>query len=431
MENAGTRQRVVVLADSDSRWKWAALTARRLAPDHALDARFLRGDSAPSQRQISEVGIVPDTSRSVDCADLLEDPACAEADLLVLGVTGGSVMTVLHGLSLRWADRTRRPIVVTGYVGVAYENQVDGTMLRIGSDVVLANSAHDADLFREVYAGVGADPGAIVESALPYLDGAPWDPAAAGRDRPFTVCFAVQPSVPAGRGDRLSLLRRLRHHALLHPDREVLVKLRNRPDEGVTHVERHSYQKLFEELPDRPANLSLRYGDMGEILDRTDLLVTVSSTAAMEAVHRGIPAAIITDYGIREAHGNHFFVGSGLLASFTDLDSGLVPKADPDWAARHGLGRTDPWEEARARIARLRAAGPLPPLRPHYTAEHHAPYLEPLLRRRGVGLDGERVRAPEPATVGPVRRLVVRGAGGLYRMGRRRVAPAIRRLARG
>ena len=38
-------------------------------------------------------------------------------------------------------------------------------------------------------------------------------------------------------------------------------------------------QTLYDELPDPPPNLKIIYGDMGEALDRTDLLVTVSSTA--------------------------------------------------------------------------------------------------------------------------------------------------------
>ncbi len=424
--------RALVLADSDSRWKWAALVARQLAPRHALDARFLHTSTTPTERQISEVGVVPDTSRVVTYAELLDDPAVAEADVVILGTIGGTVLALVHSLGMAWDGASRRPVVVSGYVGVVYENMVDGLLLRVGSDIVLANSPYDARRFREVYRGVGADPYSVVEAGLPFLGGERHDPSAAGRDRPFTVCFAVQPTVPAGRSARLGLLDKLQRHARRHPDREVLVKLRAREGETATRLERHPYQVLFDELPDPPPNLKAVHGDMGEVLDRTDLLVTISSTAAMEAIHRGIPTAILTDYGVREAHGNHFFVASGALASFAQLDEGLIPRADHGWAAEHGIGRRDPFAAAKARFDQLRdRVTPLPRMRPYYTPQNASDYLEALLARHGLGLSGRPLPAGSPANPTAVRKLIQRGAGGLYRVGRKRVAPVIRRLAQG
>jgi hypothetical protein len=423
--------RAVVLADSDSRWKWAALVARKLAPDYAIDARFLYTSSTPTERQIAEVGVEPDTSRVVTYGELVDDPAVAEADLVIFGTIGGTVLALLHSLGMAWDGYAKRPITVSGYVGVVYENLVDGLLLRIGSDMVLANCSHDARQFREIYANVGADPDCVVESGLPFLGGAPYDPSAAGRDRPFTVCFAVQPTVPNTRAARAQMLEKLQRHARLFPEREVLIKLRNQPGEAVTHFERHSYHTLYEELPEPPPNVKVIYGDMGEALDRTDLLVTVSSTAAMEAIHRGIPTAILTDYGIREAHGNHYFVHSGCLASWSQLDEGLVPKADPVWAASRGIGQRDPFLTARARLRLLRSRPTLPRVRPYYTPQNASDYLETLLGRRGLGLSGRPLPMAEPVNPTAMRRLIRRGAGGLYQVGRKRVAPVIRRLANG
>ncbi|NEE08455.1 hypothetical protein G3M58_18600, partial [Streptomyces sp. SID7499] len=77
-----------------------------------------------------------------------------------------------------------------------------------------------------------------------------------------------------------------------------LLKLRSKPGEHTTHIEELPYQKLAQRLPGGlPPNFRLVYGHMGEVLDRTDLLVTVSSTAALESLHRRIPTAILTDLG--------------------------------------------------------------------------------------------------------------------------------------
>lgn len=172
----------------------------------------------------------------------------------------------------------------------------------------------------------------MTEVALPFLGGAAYE----GEHDPYTVVFAVQPSVPDSRKDRMYLLNRLVQHARLHPEREVLLKLRSRPGEHTTHIEEQPYQKLVQRL-DPPANFRLVYGNMGEVLDRTDLLVTISSTAALESLHRRIPTVVLTDLGVREVLGNHHFVGSGCLASWDQLDEGHRPAPDEEWVARQGV----------------------------------------------------------------------------------------------
>ncbi|MDX5577942.1 DUF6716 putative glycosyltransferase, partial [Streptomyces sp. ID01-9D] len=369
--------RVAVLADSDTRWKWGALTARRLtAGADGPDARpvevsglLLRGRATPTPRQLAEVGEVgidAERVREVTAVEFLHTVREEKYDLLVLALVGGGVQAMLHGLAA--LDLPRRPVVVTGYVGVVYEKLADGLLLRHGADVVLANSAHDAGRFRAVYEGVGADASAVTEAALPFLGGAPYQPEE-GRD---TVVFAAQPSVPASRADRTYLLRRLVEHARLHPRREVLLKLRSKPGEHTTHIEELPYQRLAQKLPGGlPPNFRLVYGHMGEVLDRTDLLVTVSSTAALESLHRRIPTAVLTDLGVRETLGNHHFVGSGLLTSWDKLDGGIRPRPDAEWVAGQGVAADGSYgtayDTARAKVTALLDGGRLPQLAPYYT----------------------------------------------------------------
>ncbi|MFC5152781.1 DUF6716 putative glycosyltransferase [Streptomyces amakusaensis] len=425
--------RVAVLADSDTRWKWGALTARRIAPGPAaLTGFLLRGRATPTARQLAEVGAEADAIHEVTAAEFLRRAGGDAYDVIVLALVGGGVQALLHGLAAQ--PTPDRPVVVTGYVGVVYEKLADGLLLRHGADLVLANSRRDAERFRAVYEGVGADASAVTEAALPFLGGEAYRPEA-GRD---TLVFATQPSVPAARADRAHLLRRLIEHARLHPAREVVLKLRSRPGEHTTHLEELPYQRLAEKAPGGlPPNLTLAHGHMGEVLDRTDLLVTVSSTAAMESLHRGIPTAILTDLGVRESLGNHHFIGSGLLTSFDRLDAGHRPVPDPLWLAGQGVAADGRYENAfdtaRERVAELLARPGLPPLAPYYTAATAPGYLPGILARHRLGPDGVPLPgAAGEAGPGGVRRLVrdaVRGAArGAYRHGVQRVAPAIRRV---
>ncbi|MGW4019777.1 DUF6716 putative glycosyltransferase [Streptomyces sp. NPDC005009] len=423
--------RVAVLADSDTRWKWGALTANRVAPrDVRLDGFLLRGRATPTARQLGEVGVTADSLREVTAVEFLRAMREESYDLLVLALVGGGVQAMLHGLKRAWEDRPRRPVVVTGYVGVVYEKLADGLLLRHGADLVLANSRQDADRFRAVYEGVGADASSVTEVALPFLGGTAYE----GEQDPCTVVFAAQPSVPDSRRDRTYLLDRLVRHARRHPEREVLLKLRSKPGEHTTHIEELPYQKLAQRQ-DLPSNFRLVYGHMGEVLDRTDLLVTVSSTAALESLHRRIPTVVLTDLGIREALGNHHFVGSGCLASWDQLDAGHRPEPDPEWVARQGVAVGGSYETAfdaaRERIAELLGRpGGLPPLIPYYTPVTAPGYLPGILARHHLGPDGTPLPGAPAADrePGPVRQIVRRAARGAYRHGVQRVAPVIRRM---
>ncbi|MEU1472061.1 DUF6716 putative glycosyltransferase [Streptomyces sp. NPDC005761] len=438
-----TALRVAVLADSDTRWKWGALTARRLTtgdggasmPRAEISGLLLRGRATPTPRQLAEVGDVGiDTERvrEVTALEFLDTVRDEGYDLVVLALVGGAVQAMLHGLAA--LRLPARPAVVTGYVGVVYEKLADGLLLRHGADVVLANSRHDAERFRAVYGGVGADASAVAEAALPFLGGAPHRPEP-GRD---TVVFAAQPSVPASRADRTYLLRRLVEHARLHPRREVLLKLRSKPGEHTTHIEELPYQRLAEKLPGGlPPNFHLVYGHMGEVLDRTDLLVTVSSTAALESLHRRIPTAVLTDLGVRETLGNHHFIGSGLLTSWDHLDGGAHPEPDAEWLAGQGVAADGTYDSAydtaRARVAALLAQDRLPHLAPYYTPATAPGYLPGILARHHLAPDGHPLpgaAAPKEAgrVRGAVREAVRDAARGAYRHGVQRVAPVIRRM---
>ncbi|GHK00608.1 hypothetical protein SY2F82_24050 [Streptomyces sp. Y2F8-2] len=447
------RLRVAVLADSDTRWKWGALTAARISPtefaettestetsdktadsDIRLDGFLLRGRATPTARQLREVGVRADSLREVTAVEFLREMTQETYDVLVLALVGGGVQAMLHGLAHAWQGRPERPVVVTGYVGVVYEKLADGLLLRHGADLVLANSRQDAERFRAVLEGVGADASSVTEVALPFLGGAPYE-----KKDPYTVVFAAQPSVPETRKDRAYLLDRLVRHARRHPEREVLLKLRSKPGEHTTHIEELPYQKLARRH-DLPANFRLVYGNMGEVLDHTDLLVTVSSTAALESLHRRIPTVVLTDLGVREALGNHHFVGSGCLASWDQLDAGHEPTPDAEWVARQGVAAggspsggdsyATAFDEARKRIGELLTTGGLPPLKPYYTPVTAPGYLPGVLARHHLAPDGSPLPGA-PASdqaPGPVRRIVRRAARGAYRHGVQRVAPVIRRM---
>jgi hypothetical protein len=428
---ARARRRVHVVADSDTRWKWGAAIASRIGRGDARDevhGYLLRGRATPSDQQLADVGASVTTVRRMGIAETLDLLSAPGADVVVLACVGGTIHALMRGLAERWRNQPDRPVTITGYVGLVYERLVDGLLLRAGADVVLANSAADEAEFRSVFDAVGADPQSVIRTALPFMVGPPYDATAPGRSRPFTVCFATQPSVPGTRDERRYALTRAVAHAVRHPQRHVLIKLRNRPGEQTTHIERHHYSSVLA-VPELPSNVEFCYGSMSDALDRTDLCVTVSSTAALEAMHRGIPSAVLTDFGIRESLGNHLFLRSGILASWAELDDGLVPVADRGWLAEHGVVDADPFRAAADRVdAFLRADRP--PLTPWLTTARAPRYLQAVLARNGLDENGVPfLTAPGTARADRLRRVGHVAARGIYGVGVRRVEPVIRRWA--
>jgi hypothetical protein len=355
--------------------KWTMRVAdalrRTLAPSSIddsvlVDVASIEGGAVPSQRQLDENAVIG-AHRTVPL-DALSDLIAEEFDVIICNTVGSRLWQLTELIRAR--DRSvgtngalrRRPVVVTGYAGVVYEKHTEGALWRASADVVCCNSLDDFLRFERLYRSLGLDSSVLVRSGLAVAD-AGW--SAASRElrtgAAQTLTFAVQPDVPKALRERRYLLERLVSLARSDPKRNVIVKLRSRPDEHTTHRERHHYQELFERyFVDRPPNLSFEYGLMSEVLERTDVLVTVSSTAALEAIAAGRRAAILTDVGVREGLGNHFFADSGLLRSIDELAAGDIPDVDVAWLERNGFAPEDSLDNVVCRVRELLESGPGP-----------------------------------------------------------------------
>jgi hypothetical protein len=366
---------------------------------------------APTARQVAEAGVDVATVQPLELPRLAAELDRGGFDAVVLALPGDTCQVALQ-LMARHTFGAVRPVVVAGWVGVILRGAIAGLAERVGADMILANSPHDADWFRGVLTALGRDPACLVETRLPFL--APREPRPA--DLPFTVVFAAQPGIPAGREDRLYLVRRLVAHARSHPDREVILKVRGLPGERLTHVEPHPYHRLARDAgADQTPNFKVVAGPMREMLARADLLLTVSSTAAVEAIHAGIPTGILADFGLVENTGVAFYIDSGCVVSMDQIDAGASPAARPEWRVAQGLApdAPPPPPSLADRLAALVAAdrGPIEPL---YNESFAPAYLRGLARRS---------RAP-----GAGRRVLRRAARVAYRAGVDRVAPALRSL---
>lgn len=100
---------------------------------------------------------------------------------------------------------------------------------------------------------------------------------------------------------------------------------------------------------------------MSAHLDTASALVTVSSTAILEAIARGVPVLALADWGIRRSLVNNAFVDGGFLGTMDDLVAGRFAHPDPEWLAENWFHDEAEarWADRAAELVALRDAGTL------------------------------------------------------------------------
>ena len=101
---------------------------------------------------------------------------------------------------------------------------------------------------------------------------------------------------------------------------------------------------------------------MQDALCTARAFITVSSTAALEAIAMDRPILIISDFGVSAEMINVVFEGSGCLGTLDDLRSDRFFRPDPRWLEAnyfHHATEND-WLKRLAELLTVRAAGHLP-----------------------------------------------------------------------
>jgi hypothetical protein len=324
------QSRILAVAESDAYLKWAAWTLDRLGPAGGSELAVLRSPISPSDRQIADA-LSGTSHRPDDVARttlfrlrrrLRQDPP----DILLLACTGPSILAV-GAVSLP-PRGPQRPVVVSGLPGVALPIRRRAIHARRDTDVFVAHSRLERDDYRAAFDAERL-PVRVALATLPFLALSRSPSATAAGP----VVFAAQPSVPPDREERVDVLRRL---AALAPPAPV-VKLRTEDAETATHDEPWPYPDLWRELISqgqvRGDELEFLTGPLEPVLATARCLVTVSSTAALEAIAGGVPVLLVDEYGVDDRLLNGMFAGSGLFGALDDKGVDAAGAPDAAWRA--------------------------------------------------------------------------------------------------
>ncbi|MEB3320588.1 MAG: DUF6716 putative glycosyltransferase [Cyanobium sp.] len=377
---------LLLIADSDSQLlACGALAAAARSRGAAVTVNAIPKPGTPAGvlAALGESGPV----WTLTTSQLLADPRLDRFDALGVYLTGSKLAEFrsTYRLSRQRLQRPLRPLFC-GFNGVVLERFEEAIAWRLGYDLICLNGPRDQarlDLL------LRHTPFAAQRSVLTGL--ARNRPAlATGGERERILVFAEQVVMPAAQAERRRLVQLLARLARRSPDWQVLIKPRVAPHETTFHaVDTHISQTLREALGSPPANLQLSYEPLPQLLQRSRLLATVSSTALFDALDLGCRPLVVADFGLRQDLGTPFFAGSGLLrclAQSDDLDA-LDQGGAPDPAWLHWVGYHPEFSAANllTELALLGERGetvPLPLCQPGYVV--NAADLSTNQLRRGA-----------------------------------------------
>lgn len=364
------RPTALLLFAYDSQYKWVRSIGTELEASDVL-VRY----AVPTDLRHS---ISPEQVEDHGGAQIDREPwealvrRAAESDFLVLGLQGPVTSRFLRELDdFLGPERMKAPVIITGWVGIVIEKLVAGYLERFAADIIAVNSGSDLRAIELSASALGLSADNVLLSGLPLL---PSSAAPEGSVVPRTVLFADQPTVPQRHAEREYLYRRLVDYALAHPDRRVLLKPRHRLTEDTFHRMEHHPEELIADWL-TPPNFEVIHTPISSLLDQIDLLMTVSSTAALEAVGAGVRTAFVSDLGVHERLGNQIALGSGLLRTMDQLIADDLGVVSTLWLDDYFVG-TDGRTPAARIVDRALALHGLPALeRPSASAVRTAYYL--------------------------------------------------------
>lgn len=395
--------RVVTIADSDSYLKWAAALSTRMPAEWNVSLVVIANPVLPSDDQLTSAlsGTKFGTPPILDLPALERFVRDASPDLVLVAVRGALVKVIVRAVV---GAVERRPVIVTGLPGISIPATRMAIAHRANADLLVLHSRRELEAFTELADAMGIDQ-TFGLATLPFLPS-----RTVGSRQDGDVIFAAQAKVPARREDRVALLNWLAESARRHPWRRVVIKVRAAAGEAQTHSEKWDYASLVGDL-DRviPRNLVFAGGPMSDHLAGAAALVTVSSTAAIEAIALNVPVLAVDDFGVSGDLINTVFEGSGLFGDCADLVQARFRHPNPGWLDENYFhhASAENWLDYANDLLARRDAGPFP-LKQLASGSAGGAFRRAWDRKRALGAHDRTASGRFALILGTVPRLTLR-----------------------
>ena len=313
----------IAIADSDSYLKWAAAFVGALPDGTDRELILIETPVLPSEGQraaaLAVGGVSPERLFSLPLAEVLDALRRERPDAVLIALRGPVAAVLIRMI----AELRDRPVIVTGLPGISIPATRKALAFRRQADLFVLHSRREIREFTLMSREYGWTH-RFALATLPFVEERT---GATGDD----LVFAAQAVVPRVLDDRMRVLELLLAAARADPSRRVVIKVRALAGERQTHDEHASYPELLEQVADVPANLVVSTAPMSAALDEAQGLMTVSSTAAIEAIARGIPVIALDTFGVTARLINPVFEGSGLFGGEEAVVRREFRHPEPAW----------------------------------------------------------------------------------------------------
>lgn len=333
---------MIAVAESDSYLKWAVSLLAQLPTSAKVEIVVASSPLRPSPTQqaaaLAGTAFAGHDPEVLSPAQLVRRVERDRPNAVLLACTGPSAHAYQEALS----RASHRPVLVAGIPGIALPARRRAWRYRGAVDLFVVHSHREVEEYDRARMVAGKS-GRVGLATIPFLA-----PTAAGPgvnalppqdDSPPVanrVVFATQAMVPSVRQERIEILLTLERLAASRPDLKVVVKTRGISGEFHSHHEAYHYADLWNDLVasgrvQAPAALEFAAGSMAEQLKDAAALITVSSTAVLEAMALDLPVLLINEFGISKGMINQVFVGSGCLGGLDALQAADFRRPEKWW----------------------------------------------------------------------------------------------------
>lgn len=292
-----------------------------------IEFYFLHKESEESILHMKEIGFDWDAAHIK-----YEDIKHIECDVAHLVLPGPVTRKVTRALY----EKTDRPLIVSGLVGLLSIGISDCYYSRQGCDLIYVGSSENKRLLGEFAQKMGHNPERIVNTGLPIFD-----KLTEIKKKPHQrkkIVFAGQPTFPSSLAQRIYIVKKLKEMARARPEWDIVLKPRHRLEQTTYHKVEFHYElivKAQEKIDPNPSNFSIDYTPLTKLFETTDMLITVSSTAGLESAVGGIETVFLADFGVTEAYGNQILMDSGCFMLFDEVSMGESPILSSGWLQKN------------------------------------------------------------------------------------------------
>jgi hypothetical protein len=321
-------------------------------------AHFYTGNNPCKKINCSEHEI-----KSLTIPDLNSKELLGHYDVIFIGAGGGAVRKTIAQIK----KIKPKTFIITGFSGLCGHNSHEAFMSRRASDLILFNSSGDLKYYEDLnqlYYSAKANNGIVFGYPCTHTV----NPASTAHHEIKTVCYADQNIVPEAENQRRHLAQKLIEYARHYPQRKLIVKMRNRKGSLTAHNDRFRLDEIILKQDIHLPNLSFEYDNIDNIIDSSDLVISVSSTCLIHALAQGKHVASLADYGFPDIFSNRIFLDSGICTTFDKLIENKIPAVSPEWFT-HNVPNKD---AGKAEFLRIIAAKNIVP---HNVKHDHLPYV--------------------------------------------------------